>query len=142
MKKFKNLTACVLDIKEVINATNKIIKREGFTKKINTCIGDMTKKLPEGFDVIMYCDTDNLSPEGIKLAYDALPSKGLFVLVDYLSSEDLTEPFIRLMWQLRSPKFWLVSRKQAVDMIRKAGFKGVKISNLYQDSWLITGRKV
>jgi tRNA A58 N-methylase Trm61 len=139
--RFRHIKACVLDRELVLNEARKIIKREKLSDRISTMVGDMNEQIPDGFDVIMLCDTPSTAEELLKRIHDALPENGMIVLLDDFSSTDYTEPFINLMWQLRSNRKWLVTHQQAADNLKKAGFKSVKKKNIWADLWLITGLK-
>jgi protein-L-isoaspartate O-methyltransferase len=141
VRRHKHLKACVLDIEPVIRVAKKIIQRERLTRRIDTTIGDMTKHIPGGYDVVMFCDAELGDPNTLKMAYDSLPQGGLVVLVEDYSSDDWTVPLYRLMWQLRSNSFWLRTWRQMVMMLRKSGFKAIESRRIYKDTWLITGRK-
>ena len=141
VRKNKHIKACVLDQENVIATTKKIIKREKLSHRISTVVGDMNKHIPTGYDVMMLCDAPKPTKEGFQKMYDSLPKGGMIVMVENFSSPDYTEPFYRLMWQLRSNRPWLITHEQAKDIIRKAGFKSVKKKNIWKDVWMITGIK-
>ena len=141
VRRYKHLKACVLDIEPVINVAKKIIRRERLTRRIATMIGDMTKHIPDGYDVVMFCDAELGDVNTLKIAYDSLSDGGLVVLVEDFSSDDWTVPLYRLMWQLRSNSFWLKNKRQMVVMLRKNGFTAIRSRRIYRDTWLITGRK-
>lgn len=141
VRKYRHLKACVLDIEPVVAAAKKIIARERLTRRIGTIVGDMTKHIPVGYDVVMFCDAELGGVKTLKMAYDSLPEGGLVVLVDDFSSDDLTVPLCRLMLQLRSNSFWIKNRQQVAAMLRESGFKAVRSRRLYRDTWLVTGRK-
>ena len=141
VRRHRHLKACVLDIEPVINVAKKIIRREKLTKRIDTVIGDMTRHIPDGYDVIMFCDSELDGVSTLKRAYDSLPEGGLVVLVEDISTDDWTEPLYRLMWQLRSNSFWLKNRQQMVKALRQSGFTAIRSRRIYRDTWLITGRK-
>jgi protein-L-isoaspartate O-methyltransferase len=141
VRKHKHLKACVLDIEPVVHVAKKIIRKERLTRRIDTLIGDHDKHIPDGYDVMMFCDAEIGDGSPLKLAYDSLPEGGLVVLVEDYSSDDWTVPLYRLMWQLRSSSFWLKSKRQMVVMLRKIGFTAVRSRRIYMDTWLITGRK-
>jgi len=140
-RKYPQLHACVLDIEPVCRVARKIIRREGLARRITVCSCDYTKEVPSGFDVIMACDSGGDSPDVLERCYESLPDGGLLVLVDKFQSEDLTTPFFRLLWQLRSSRFWLVTKQQALYRVRQAGFVGVKVRGLLADVVMITGHK-
>jgi acetylserotonin N-methyltransferase len=140
-RKYKHLKACVLDIEPVVNVARMIIRKEKLTKRIDTLIGDHDKHIPDGYDVIMYCDAEIGDGSTLKLAYDSLPDGGLVVLCEDYSLDDWTAPLYRLMWQLRSNSFWLKNWRQMAAMLKEGGFTAVKSRLIYGDTWLITGRK-
>jgi|GEM_PF-631579 len=140
VRKYKHLKACVLDIESVIRVAKKIIRKEKLTGRIGTMIGDMTKEIPTGYDVVMFCDAE-IGGGTLKLAYDSLPKGGLVVLVEDFSSDNWTVPLYRLMWQLRSSSFWLKSRRQMAAMLREIGFTAIRSRRIYRDTWMIAGRK-
>ena len=141
VRKHKHLKACVLDIEPVIHVAKKIIRKEKLTKRIDTLVGDHDKYIPDGHDVMMFCDAEIGDGSTLTLAYDSLPKGGLVALVEDFSSDDWTVPLYRLMWQLRSNSFWLKNRRQIVTMLKKSGFLAVKGRRIYGDTWMITGRK-
>jgi hypothetical protein len=139
-RKYRNLRATVFDLEPVCRVARQIIRREKMSRRVDTLAGDMTKSLPDGYDIIMFCDS--YSSEGnLERAYHSLPEGGLLVLADMFSSEDYTEPFLRLMWQLRSERAWLETRREAVEKVKRVGFGAVKMRKLHGDFWLITGVK-
>ena len=141
VRRFKHLKATVLDIETVVGVAKKIIRKERLTRRIDTMVGDMTKNIPDGYDVIMFCDAESGGLKTLRMVYDSLPKNGLVIITDDFSTDDLTTPLYRLMWQLRSNSFWLKRPKQIVELVREAGFKAVKSRNIYRDTSMITGRK-
>jgi hypothetical protein len=141
LRKYKHLKACVLDIEAVIPVTRKIIRREKLAKRIDTIAGDMHKKIPGGYDVVLFCDAELGDGTTLKLAYQSMPNGGLVALVEDFSSDDWTVPLYRLMWQLRSNSFWLKTWRQIVEMLIGCGFKHIAHRKILGDTWLITGRK-
>jgi SAM-dependent methyltransferase len=141
VRRFKHLKACVLDIESVIPVAKKIIRREKLSRRIDTLVGDMTKHIPDGHDVVMFCDFEPVGLETLKMVYDSLPDGGLVIFVDDFSSSDWTAPLYRLMWQLRSDSFWLTNKTQVTGALRKSGFEGIKSRRILKDTWMITGRK-
>ena len=141
VRKYKHLKACVLDIEPVVTVAKKIISRERLTKRISTAVGDMTKHIPDGYDVVMLCDAELGGVKMLKMVYDSLPEGGLVVLVDDFSSDDWTVPLYRLMWQLRSNSFWIRNKRQMVQMLCESGFGAIRSRQIYNYTWLITGRK-
>ncbi len=141
VRKFRNLTATVLDVEPVCKTARQIIRRERVSSRVKAKVGDMTREFPSGYDVVMLCDVGDTSPELLQRAYDSLPSGGMLILADYLANEDMTEPFHRLMWQLRAQDVWLITKNQAKETLRGCGFKSVKSRRLGPEAWLLTGIK-
>ena len=141
VRKYKHLKACVLDIEPVVTVAKKIISRERLTKRISTAVGDMTKHIPDGYDVVMLCDAELGGVKMLKMVYDSLPEGGLVVLVDDFSSDDWTVPLYRLMWQLRSNSFWIRNKRQVVQMLRESGFGAIRSRQIYNYTRLLTGQK-
>jgi len=141
LRRYKHLRACMLDIEPVVRVAKKIIRREKLTRRLDAVAGDMNKSLPRGHDVIMFCDAEIRSTGPLRMAYDSLPEGGLVVLVEDYSTDDLAVPLYRLMWQLRSNSMWLKSWRQMAAMVTESGFTAVKSRRIYEDTWLITGRK-
>jgi hypothetical protein len=141
VRKYKHLTACVLDMGPVVRVAEKIIRKEKLSRRIDTLAGDHNKYIPDGYDVMMYCDAEIGDGTTLSLAYDGLPRGGLIALVEDFSSDDYTVPLYRLMWQLRSNSFWLKNRQRMVTMLQKIGFRSIKSRRIYEDTWMITGRK-
>lgn len=141
VRKNRKLRACVMDIEPVIGVARKIIRKAGLSKRIDTLVGDMSKSIPEGYDVIMHCDAGGSSETALKLSYQALPPGGMIVLCEPFSTEDLVDPFGRLMWQIRSERQWLVTKRQAIENLRVCGFKSVKQRKLCEGFWMVTALK-
>ncbi len=141
VRKYKHLQVCVLDIEAVVRVTKNIINRQKLTGQIETVAGDMNKHIPSGYDVIVLCDAESYSVDLLRRANGSLPPGGLIVLAGQFFTDDYIGPFHRLMWQLRSQRFWLVTRKQAADNLRQSGFEAIKIRRVHPDMWVITGRK-
>jgi predicted O-methyltransferase YrrM len=140
-RRFPDLTATVLDLEPVCRTAKQIIRRERMTGRVKTRVGDMTREIPSGYDVIMFCDAGDPSVQTLSHVFELLPDRGMIVLADLFSSEDYTEPFLRLMWQLRSTRPWLVTHKEMLARLRQTGFKSVKRHRLTTDMWVLTGVK-
>lgn len=139
-RKFRHLEVCIVDIEPVVRVTAKILRREKLSRRIKVVAGDMTRSIPEGFDVIMLCDTDN-STAILDMIWQSLPKGGMLVLAEEFSNESLTDPFYRLMWQLRSGDFWLMTAKQAVSRVRECGFKKATHKRIHPQMSVITAHK-
>jgi cyclopropane fatty-acyl-phospholipid synthase-like methyltransferase len=140
-RKYKRLRFSVFEIAPVAKVARGVIANEKLSERISVIVGDMYGQLPTGYDVVMLCDAGHISQDFLKSIYDVLPRGGLFILVEEFASVDYTEPFYRLMWQLRSEQDWLITSSEAVGEVKQTGFKSVRKRRLYRDAWLVTGRK-
>ncbi|MDH3890880.1 MAG: methyltransferase [candidate division Zixibacteria bacterium] len=141
LRKYRSLSATILDFPPVCKAATKIIQKEGLAKRLDTQPGDLNKRLPSGYDVIMFCDIGETDPEVLKRAYRALPKGGKIVVADYFAKEDWSGPLLRFMWQLRSDTPWLITASRAAKLVRSVGFKSVKRRELRADIIMVTGIK-
>jgi len=140
-RKNPSLRACVLDLATVCEIAAGNIRRAGFSRRIATLPGDIRRRLPTGYDVIMFCDIGSLSKQLLKNAYKSLPAGGLVVAVDRYLSDDGTKPLDRMVAQFVSSSFGQATRSDMVAAVRSCGFQSVKARNVHRDSWLITGTK-
>jgi cyclopropane fatty-acyl-phospholipid synthase-like methyltransferase len=140
-KKYPKLRACVLDIEPVCQTAKKIIDREGLSKRIITLKGDMFAELPQGFDVVMFCDIGQVEKRLVKMASRVLPETGMVVLVDRFLSEDETEPLDILIHQFIGSSFSAQSYKEIVELLKICDFYHIDYQNIYKDIWMITGMK-
>jgi predicted O-methyltransferase YrrM len=140
-RKNPGLRACVLDLATVCDIAAGNIRRSGLSRRIATLPGDIRRRLPTGYDVIMFCDIGSLSKQLLRNAYKSLPLGGLVVAVDRYLSDDGTKPLDRLVVQFVSPFFSQATRSNMVATMRSCGFHSVKASNVYRDLWVITGTK-
>lgn len=141
-QKNPHIRATVLDIEPVCRVAMKIIRKEGLSRRVTALAGDMHEGFPPGYDVIMLCDIGLIETGLLKKAYRALLRKGMVVLVDRFLSEDRTDPLDRLLHRFTGSHFPMDTRLETVDALRTCGFGAVKKRNVYDDVWVITGRKV
>ncbi len=140
-KKNPQLRATILDIKPVCKVAAGIIRRAGLAKRVNTLVGNIHDRLPEGYDVIMMCDIGPISERLLRSVYRSLPPGGMLALVDRYLSEDGTSRWHG--WWSTSPDRRLVSRRGKTwwKRWRLAAFEQVKAENVYRDVWYITAVK-
>ena len=141
LKKNPHLRACILDIAPVCEIAARNVRRAGLSRRVRVLAGDIRKNLPEGHDVILFCDTGGVSTRDLKNAYRHLPANGLVVLADRYFSEDGTKPLDRLVQHFVGSSFGLATRRDMVQAVKSCGFVAVKAGNVYQDLWFITGIK-
>ncbi len=140
VRKNRHLEACIFDIEPVLAVTSKILRREKLSGRIKVLVGDMTRMIPKGFDVIMLCDAGN-SDAVLSKVWQSLPEGGMLVLAEDFSNDSLTDPFYRLMWQLRSNEFWLPTAKQTISRVRECGFRRVRHKRIHPRMGIITAHK-
>lgn len=140
-KKNRHLCACILDIAPVCRIAAGNIRRAGMSARVATLPGDIRHGLPEGYDVIMFCDIGAVSKQLLENAYRSLPASGLIVLADRYLSKDGTEPLDRLVAQFVGSSFPQTTWADMVRAVTSCGFRAVKARNVYRDVWYITGIK-
>jgi len=140
-RKHPDITACVLDISPVCRVARKIIRAEGLADRVKVRAGDMNEDLPEGYEVVMFCDVGRIDDRALNLAHDRLPQGGMLVLVDRYLSTDGTEPLDRLLRQFVSTSFPDETWRQMVERVRTAGFATVRARRILDGLWMITGLK-
>jgi protein-L-isoaspartate O-methyltransferase len=140
-RKNRHLKACVLDIGPVCRVARQIIRREGLSKRISTITGNMNRKLPGGFDVIMFCDIGPMTPQLINAAHQALPENGMLVVVDSFLSEDRTRPLETPLYRLIAPESGWETRKDIVAALKKAGFHHLRYRVVNETVGAITALK-
>lgn len=142
IKKNPHLQACILDIEPVCHIAEDNIKKAELASRIRTRAGDFKKDLPEGYDVIMYCDIGPIQKSLVNTAYKRLPSNGMVVLVDRFLTKDKTEPLDRILNQLAGSQFSMETKEEVAKMLRSCGFKKINTLKIHKDVWAITGRKL
>ena len=135
------LHACVLDLPAVCDVAARNIKRAGLSRRIRCQARDIRDKLPDGYDVILFCDIGPVSKQLLRNAYSALPPGGLVAAVDRYFSEDRTQPLDRLIASFAGSSFGLATRSGMVAALKSCRFQSVKARKVYRDLWCVTGTK-
>ncbi len=135
------LRACILDIAPVCEIAEGNIRRAGLAGRVATRVGDIRRRLPAGFDVVMFCDIGPVSKAVLQNAYGSLPPNGLIVLLDRYLSKDGTQPLDRLLGQFVGSAFPRATWADMVEALKSCGFGAVKARSIRPDLWLITGIK-
>jgi hypothetical protein len=137
---YPDLKACVLDFEFVCAATREIIRKERMTRHVKTIVGDMSKSLPGGFDVIMFWDIGYIDDRVMKMAYESLPETGIVVR----SCPPLRrsgKPPGRFLFEYLSVRPKGQTKIDKINSLRKAGFASVRYRRINQRIGLITGLK-
>ena len=140
-RKYPHLNACILDIAPVCRIAAGNIEKAGLSSRICTRPGDIRRRLPRGFDVVLFCDIGEISHRHLRNAYECLPAGGLIVLADRYFSDDGTRPFDRLASFFAGSSFGLATHADIVSMLNDSGFRTIRERKVYKDMWIITGAK-
>jgi len=140
-KKNPQLRACILDIAPVCEIAAGNIRRARLSGRVHAMAGDISRTLPAGYDVIMFCDVGPVSQKLLRNAYKGLPENGLLVLADRYLSKDGTKPLDRLVEHFVNSSFGLESWVEMVERVQSCGFEDVEARNAYRETWFITGIK-
>jgi predicted O-methyltransferase YrrM len=140
-RKNPHLRACILDLATVCKIAAGNIRRAGLSRRIGTMPGDLRRKLPAGYDVIMFCDIGPVSEQLLKNAHESLPPGGLIVAADRYLSDDGTKPLDRLVGSFAGSSVQMTTQSDMVTALRWCGFQAVKARKVWRDLWCITGTK-
>jgi len=140
-KKNPQLRACILDIATVCEVAARNVRKAGLSRRVQTLAGNISKPLPTGYDVIMFCDVGPLPTRLLRNAYKNLPPDGLVVVADSYLTDDGTAPLSRLVEHFVSSGFGLATRREMLAAVKSCGFQSVTAKNVYEDVWFITGIK-
>ena len=135
------LHACILDIEPVCRIAARNIRRARLSRRISTLPGDLRDELPSGYDVVMFCDIGEISPQLLRNAHASLPPGGLVIAVDRYLSPDGTRSLDRLVGSFAASAVQPTTRSEVVARIRTCGFHKVTARKVYRDLWCITGTK-
>ena len=141
LKKNPKLEASILDIEPVCGIAKKNIRSAGLSDRMDVIPGDFHKGMPEGYDVIMFCDIGKISGGLLKEACRRLPPGGMIVLVDRFLSTDRTEPLDRLLSQFEGSSFGMETGEEMVMLVKESGFREVRTKQLINETWVITGTR-
>jgi len=92
------LRTAIFDLPNVIPISKKIIKKEGFSGKIEHYSGDYTvDELPKGFDLvflsaIIHSNSPETNQALVKKCYNSLNAEGRIVIQDWIMNDAKTEP--------------------------------------------------
>jgi protein-L-isoaspartate O-methyltransferase len=140
-KKNPGIRVCVLDLKTVCRVAERNIRRAGLSGRIRTMTGDIREKLPDGYDVVLFCDIGAISKRLLKNAYQSLPAGGRMVAVDRYLSEDRTKPLDRVAARFVGSWFPQARRSDMVNAARSCGFEALTVRNVHRDVWAVSGVK-
>jgi len=140
-KKNPRLRACIMDIAPVCRIAAGNIHRAGLSKRVATLPGDIRRRLPAGYDVVMFCDIGPVSKQALENAHRSLPENGLIVLTDRYLNKEGTQPLDRLVGQFVASSLAPTTWSDMVEVVKSCGFKAVKARNAYSDVWVVTGIK-
>ncbi len=132
-KAYPQLSATILDLPTVLSVTKKIVKQYKMFNRISFLPANYNRDpIPPGFDVAFLSNIVHLeSPETnialFKKIYNALESKGMILIQDYVLNSDHTEPLDAALFSLSMLLLTDKGRCYGADEIKtwlkQAGFK-------------------
>jgi cyclopropane fatty-acyl-phospholipid synthase-like methyltransferase len=135
------LTACILDFKNVCDTADTIIRRECLSDRVATLAGDMNRSIPSGFDVMMFWGIGHIDTKVMRMAYKSLPKGGMVVR----SCTPVSNP------KAPSPNAFLreylsvmplgQTKSSIMSSLKKAGFGVLKSRKIEKGLGMITGHK-
>jgi cyclopropane fatty-acyl-phospholipid synthase-like methyltransferase len=123
---YPHLKACILDFPFVCDAASEIIRKERLSHRIRTLNGDMNKRIPPSFDVIMFWNIGYLDFRVMKMAYERLPDGGMVVRDCFPPSRSRTMSPSAFMHEYLSVRPKQQTKSSIVDSLKEAGFGSVK----------------
>jgi SAM-dependent methyltransferase len=147
-----NLHATLLDKKEVLETTKKIIEKSNLQHRIKTREADITKDTyGEQMDVVLLSDVlyqeDSLCQAILRSAYDALAPdgtllvRGYYVNVDENGSHSPFGSVFNLHQLIGDPKRKIISVSLLSQWIEKIGFKLIKTFPLTERSHCLIAKR-
>ncbi len=149
IEKNPRLKATILDLKETIKVTEKLLKNIPHKERIKTLSQDYEKELPTGYDAVLlsniiHSNTNRDNQRLIEKCHKTLDKDGILIIHDYILNNDKTEPeeaaIFALHMLLYNKDARTYSWKEIEEWLKKAGFdrfKRIEIS----DSRAITAEK-
>lgn len=144
------MEAIICDLKEILPFAYEKVLDAGLEKQISLQSIDMwTDPFPEG-TIHFYSDIfHDWSPEKCqflaKKSYEALPKDGRIILNEMLFDEGKEGPELTSAYNLKM-LYWTegqqFSKKEIAELLKKAGFKKIKIKNYFGGWSLVIGEKI
>jgi SAM-dependent methyltransferase len=145
------LKATVFDLSNVTALTNKYIKEEGYSGKVETVSGDyLTDELGTDYNLVfLSAIIHSNSPEENKFLFrkcgSALNSGGQLVVVDFMMDEDRTNPPMGALFALNmlvgTEAGDTYTESEVQSWMEEAGFSDIKRSDTEFGTSLIVGKK-
>ncbi|MBI2341685.1 MAG: methyltransferase domain-containing protein [Deltaproteobacteria bacterium] len=153
LKKYKNLSATIFDLPDVIPLAKGRIEKAGLNDRVNFCEGDFEfDDLPYGYDAaLLFAIIHQNSREEnrilFKKVFDALTPHGILLLRDHVMNKDRTSPRLGAVFAINM----LVATNgggtytfdEIKDDLASAGFSGIKMIRKgdYMDCVIKAGKK-
>ncbi len=143
----------VLDLPEIVNIADELIRGQGMQERVTTLAGDYHEaKFPGGNDaVILFGVLHQESPESIKdllaRVYDALVPGGRVYVLDMMTDDTRTRPAFSAMFAvnmaLTTENGWVFSDRDMNGWLSEAGFVSFECQSLPQPMphWLVIAKK-
>lgn len=140
ISKKPELEATVFDLPNVVPITKKFIEKEGYSDKIKTFTGDYTKDdLPKGYDLvflsaIIHSNSLEINQDLIKKCYSALNTKGKIIIMDWIMSNDRTQPTSGAIFAINmlvgTEAGDCFTEQEVAEMLTTAGFEDISKTEL------------
>jgi len=151
-RRYPNLQATLLDTKEVLETTKKIIEKSNLQDRIKTRAADITTDTyGEQLDVVLLSDVlyqeDHLCQAILRRAYDALAPGGILLVRGYYVNADENgshSPFgsvFNLHQLIGDPKRKIISVSVLSQWIEQIGFKIIKTFPLTERSHCLIAKR-
>jgi hypothetical protein len=148
-RKYKNLNTTVLEITPVDKAAKRSIKAKRMSSRVSVISANMFDEIPEGYDAHLFAnvfhdwDIDSVR----KLAensFESLRSNGSIIIFDAHLNKEKNGPLSVAEYScliMHSTVGRCYSIKEIDDILQKAGFTEIKITEIAADKTIIIGNK-
>ena len=149
-ERYPDLTATLLDHREVLEVAQEFVKKHGVQDRFTTREADITTDpFGENLDVVLLSDVlyqeKALCMRILRSAYDALASGGRLVIRGYFSDPEGSQPLFGSIFALKQkfgdPEREAISAPKLREWIEDAGFKDVRSFALTERSICLTATK-
>lgn len=139
-KKYPEIECTVLDLPDVVNVANELIKQQASEKQVKTVAGDYrTVEFPAGNDAVNFFGMFHQeSPESIsdllKKGYNALVPGGVVNIMDMMTDYTHTKPVFSALFAvnmaLTTENGWVFSDAELTEWLQQAGFIDIIVKPL------------
>lgn len=132
------LKSTIVDFPNVVALAEEIVAREGFSDRITTQPGDVTRDdWPEGDLMLISLCVSGFSEERqiefFRKCFDKLPPGGAIVVHDFLMNEDYRGPLLSGLYNLTSAEGVPLSGKDMARRLSAVGFMDPEVRSVIPD---------